>query len=121
MKSARENGFGHFFWFFSRAEFFFSPTFLIFFSGSLKFSRALFRIFSRVDFFFSRAEISEFSRAHFFFSRAEFFQRALKFQRVNCRFKGDFWRTPTGSELCYRRDFANMERVSATGKMIISI
>ena len=121
MKSARENGFWHCFWFFSREEFFFSPTFFWISLGQSKvFSGTFSYFFSGWLFFFSGRNLRFFSGS-FFFSRAEFFQRALNFQRVKCRFKGDFWRTPTGSELCYRRDFANMERVSATGKMIISI
>ena len=117
MKSARENGFGHFFWFFSRAEFFFSPTFLIFFSGSLKFSRALFRIFSRVDFFFSRAEISEFSRALFFFFSGRIFSAGVKFLLV----KSLFAKFRVVVNFCYRLNIAYMPRVSTTGKIIISI
>ena len=113
--------FGTVFGFFLGKNFFSRPLFFEFLSGSLKFSRVLFRIFSRVDFFFFLGQKFKIFLGQLFFSRAKIFQRALNFQRVKCRFKGDFWRTPTGSELCYRRDFANMERVSATGKMIISI
>ena len=105
---------GTFFGFFLGQNFFSRPLFLIFFSGSLKFSRGLFRIFSRVDFFFSRAEISEFSRAHFFFS-GRIFSAGIKF--LNGFLRWFFAKLERVVNFCYRRNFANVPLVSATGKM----
>ena len=78
MKSARENGFWHFFWFFSRGDFFFLAHFLNFFAGSLTFSRALFFIFSRVDFFFLGQKFKNFLGHSLFFS-GRIFSAGVKF------------------------------------------
>ena len=84
MKSARENFLGYFFWFFSRAEIFFSPTFLKFFLGQFQvFSGTISYFFSGWLFFFSGRNLGYFlyfSGQNFvFFSRERFFFLGLIF------------------------------------------
>ena len=90
MKSARENGFGYFFWFFSRAEMVFLAHFVKIFLGQFEILSGTFsNFFSGWFFFFLGQKIKNFL-GHIFIFSGRIFQWALNFSRVNCRYTGIF-------------------------------